>query len=85
MLLLPTPNSGANCGMPATWFWKSLNISFDLPFTAWHVTHLPWPKNTSAPRFSASVIAFSRPRANWSIGASANVSVNSNSAIARAK
>ena len=58
MLLVLTPNAGASCGMPATWFSKSLNISFDLPLVAWHVMHLPSPKNTSAPRFSASVIAF---------------------------
>jgi hypothetical protein len=39
-------------------------------------------KKSSAPRFSASLIAFRSPRAKRSIGASAKVSVNSNSAIA---
>ena len=64
-------------------FAKSLNISFAAPATAWQATQPPLPKKTSAPRFSLAVIAPRSPRAKRSIGASANVSVNSNSAIAR--
>ena len=37
---------------------KSLNISFELPSTRWHDAQLALPKNSSAPRFSESVIAF---------------------------
>jgi hypothetical protein len=44
----------------------------------------PSPKKMSAPRFCCSFIACRSPRANRSTGASAKISVNSNSAMARA-
>jgi hypothetical protein len=49
---------GATCGTPITCSRKSLNISFDDPETAWQPTQPALPKNSTAPRFSASVIAF---------------------------
>jgi hypothetical protein len=73
---------GAIWGAAITWVWKSLNISFDSPATAWQLTHCPLPKNTSAPFFSWNVIAVSSPRAYSSIGASAQICESSNSAIA---
>jgi hypothetical protein len=57
-LPLPTPNSGATCGTPATCIRKSLNISFEDPPTAWQPTQLALPKKMSAPRFSEVDIAF---------------------------
>ena len=60
----PDTKIGAICGTPATWFLKSLNISFDWPATAWHTTHRAFPKNTTAPFFWERVMAFESPLAN---------------------